>query len=76
MREVPAIIYEIVDDVSDHDEVGLQRSHRMHIIDYDPREFDEHVEELHQTKEVVLVKKQRPKSLMKMALKDVVRENN
>ena len=44
----------------------------MLYIDYDPREFDEHVEDLHPTKDVVKVKKTIQRNLMKMSLKDVV----
>ena len=73
IREVPAVIYEIVENLSENeDQQELVRAPRMLYIDYDPREFDEHHEEIHQTKEVVLVKKQRPKSMIKMSLKDVL----
>ena len=72
IREVPAVIYEIVENRSEDEDQELVRAPRMLYIDYDPREFDEHHEEIHQTKEVVLVKKQRPKSMIKMSLKDVL----
>ena len=72
IREVPAVIYEIVENPSENEDQELVRAPRMLYIDYDPREFDEHHEEIHQTKEVVLVKKQRPKSMIKMSLKDVL----